>query len=117
MVILLVIFDIISTGVLLLLSSSPFSSVGGSWGNERPCAASCTAASSYDNIVIVTFRHLSHYNTTTHNYLTGTPLFTNIFCTDFVLVVNHCISVFIVTFRLWYYRTTNPTRIVRIKYS
>jgi hypothetical protein len=46
MVILLVIFDIISTGVLLLSSSSPFSSVGGSWGNERPCAASCTAASS-----------------------------------------------------------------------
>jgi hypothetical protein len=46
MVILLVIFDIISTGVLLLSSSSPFSLAGGSWGNERPCAASCTAASS-----------------------------------------------------------------------
>jgi hypothetical protein len=46
MVILLVRFDIISTGVLLLSSSSPFSLVGGSWGNERPCAASCTAASS-----------------------------------------------------------------------
>jgi hypothetical protein len=45
-VILLVIFNIIYTGVLLLSSSSPFSLVGGSWGNERPCAASCTAASS-----------------------------------------------------------------------
>jgi hypothetical protein len=44
--ILLVRLDIISTGVLLLSSSSPFSLVGGSWGNERPCAASCTAASS-----------------------------------------------------------------------
>jgi hypothetical protein len=46
MVILLVRFNIISTGVLVLSSSLPFSSVGGSWGNERPCAASCTAASS-----------------------------------------------------------------------
>jgi hypothetical protein len=46
MVILLVIFDIISTGVLVLSSLSSFSSVGGSWGNERPCAASCMTASS-----------------------------------------------------------------------
>jgi hypothetical protein len=44
--ILLVILDIISTSVLLLSSSSPFSSVGGSWGNEISYAASCTAASS-----------------------------------------------------------------------
>jgi hypothetical protein len=42
--IILVRFKIISTGVLLLSSSSPFSSVGGSRGNERPCTASCTAA-------------------------------------------------------------------------
>jgi hypothetical protein len=39
-------FDIISTGMLLLLTLSPFSSVGGSWSIERPCASSCTAASS-----------------------------------------------------------------------
>jgi hypothetical protein len=44
MVIPLVRFDIISSGVLLLSSSSPFSSGGGAWGNERPWAASCTAA-------------------------------------------------------------------------
>jgi hypothetical protein len=42
--ILLVRFDIISTDVLLLSSSSPFSSVGGSWGNETSRVASCTAA-------------------------------------------------------------------------
>jgi hypothetical protein len=46
MVILLIIFDIISTDVLLLSSSPPFSSVGVSWGKKRPCTASCTAASS-----------------------------------------------------------------------
>jgi hypothetical protein len=53
MIILLVIFDIISTGVLLLSSSSPFSSVGGSWDNERPCAASCTLALSLLLLVLV----------------------------------------------------------------
>jgi hypothetical protein len=46
MIILLVRFDIISTGVLLFSSSSPFSYAGGSWGNERSCTASCTVASS-----------------------------------------------------------------------
>jgi hypothetical protein len=46
MVIILVIFDIISTGLLWLSSSSPFSLVGGSWGNKIPCSASYTAASS-----------------------------------------------------------------------
>jgi hypothetical protein len=44
--IIIVRFDIIPTGVLLLPPPSPFSSVGGSWGNEIPCTASCTSASS-----------------------------------------------------------------------
>jgi hypothetical protein len=45
-------------------------------------------------------------------------LSTNIICTAFVLVVNHCINVIVVTFRLWSnYRTTTPTRMVRINCS